>query len=106
MINTVSSTFYAYLASVEADKVAVRSIGAVKDELRQSKNRYEEGSALKSDVLSLEVQLAEAQDKLIDLARRHATEVAEDSAKRLEIILIFIYMNDIISKRNNFQKIS
>ncbi|MFW5443726.1 MAG: TolC family protein [Methylococcaceae bacterium] len=68
LIQTVSSTFYAYLASVEADKVAIRSIEAVESEYKQSKIRYEAGSTLRSDVLSLEVQLAEAQDTKIQTA--------------------------------------
>lgn len=81
LINTVSSTFYAYLASVEADKVAIRSIEAVKNELQQSRNRYEAGSVLKSDLLSLEVQLAEAQDTKIQTA--NAIELAKTGLKSL-----------------------
>jgi len=81
LIQTVSSTFYAYLASIEVDHVANRSIEAVKNELQQSKNRYEAGSALKSDVLSLEVQLAEAQDTKIQTS--NAIELTKTSLKSL-----------------------
>lgn len=81
LIQTVSSAFYAYLAATEADKVASRSINAVEIELRQSKNSYEAGSTLRSDVLSLEVQLAEAQDKKIQTA--NAIEMAKIGLKSL-----------------------
>lgn len=81
LIQIVSSTFYAYLASIEADKVAIRSITAVQNELKQSRNRYEAGSTLKSDVLSLEVQLAEAQDSKIQTA--NAIELAKTGLKSL-----------------------
>ncbi|MEE9339952.1 MAG: TolC family protein, partial [Methylococcaceae bacterium] len=81
LIQTVSSAFYAFLAATEADKVASRSINAVENELRQSKNSYEAGSTLRSDVLSLEVQLAEAQDKKIQTA--NAIEMAKTGLKSL-----------------------
>ncbi len=81
LIQTVSSTFYAYLATIEVDHVADRSIEAVKKELQQSKNRYEAGSTLKSDVLSLQVQLAEAQDTKIQTA--NAIELTKTSLKTL-----------------------
>ena len=81
LIQTVSSTFYAYLASVEADKVAARSIVAVESELKQSRIRYDAGSTLRSDVLSLEVQLAEAQDTKIQTA--NTIELAKTGLKNL-----------------------
>jgi len=81
LIQVISSTFYAYLASVEADKVASRSVEAVENELKQSKIRHEAGSVLRSDVLSLEVQLAEAQDSKIKTA--NAIEIAKTGLKNL-----------------------
>lgn len=81
LIQTVSSTFYGYLAATEADEVAIKSIVAVEKELKQSRNRYEAGSTLRSDVLSLEVQLAEAQDKKIQTA--NAIELAKIGLKSL-----------------------
>ena len=81
LIQTISSTFYGYLAAIEADKVAVRSITAVENELKQSQNRYEAGSVLKSDLLSLEVQLAEAQDSKIQTA--NAIELAKTGLQSL-----------------------
>ncbi|MCK5828888.1 MAG: TolC family protein [Methylococcales bacterium] len=81
LIQTVSSTFYGYLAATEADKVTIKSLSAVENELKQSQNRYEAGSALRSDVLSLEVQLAEAKDKKIQTA--NAIELAKIGLKSL-----------------------
>jgi outer membrane protein TolC len=81
LIQFISSTFYAYLASIEADKGANRSIEAVKDELKQSQIRYEAGTVLKSDVLSLKVQLAEAQDSKIQTA--NAIELSKIGLKNL-----------------------
>ncbi len=81
LIQTVSSTFYAYLASIEVDHVANRSIEAVKEELRQSKNRYEAGSVLKSDLLTLQVQLAEALDTKIQTS--NAIELTKIGLKSL-----------------------
>ncbi len=81
LIQTVSSTFYAYLASIEIDHVSDRSIEAVKNELKQSKNKYLAGSLLKSDVLTLQVQLAEAQD--IKIQTSNAIELSKTSLKSL-----------------------
>lgn len=68
LIEAVTSAYYGLLASAEAHKVALNSIKAVDSELRQSRNQYEAGALLKSDVLSLEVQLAETRDAEIQAA--------------------------------------
>jgi outer membrane protein TolC len=81
LIQTVSSSFYAYLAATEADKIASQSIKAVEIELKQSQHRYDAGALLRSDVLSLEVQLAETQDKKIQTA--NAIELAKLALKSL-----------------------
>ncbi len=81
LIQMVSSAFYSYLAAVEAHHVTLRSIAAVSSELKQSRIRYRAGSTLKSDVLSLEVQLAEAQDNEIRAA--NTIELARVSLKTL-----------------------
>ncbi len=77
----VTSAFYAYLAALENHKVSLRSIEAVASELKQSKIRYDAGTELKSDVLSLEVQLAAAQDNEIHAA--NASELILTSLKTL-----------------------
>jgi len=75
LIEAVTASYYAYLAAQEAQKVAQDSIAAIDSELKQSKLRYEAGTALKSDVLSLEVKLAEAQEAQIRAA--NGIEVAK-----------------------------
>jgi outer membrane protein len=75
LIEAVTASYYAYLAAQEAQKVAQDSISAIDSELKQSKLRYEAGTLLKSDVLSLEVKLAEAQEAQIRAA--NGIEVAK-----------------------------
>ena len=68
LIEAVTASYYAYLAAQEADKVAKDSISAITSELKQTKLKHEAGTVLKSDVLSLEVKLAEAQEDQIRAA--------------------------------------
>jgi outer membrane protein TolC len=68
LIEAVTTSYYAYLAALEAQKVAQDSMIAITSELNQTKLKYEAGTALKSDVLSLEVKLAETQDTEIRAA--------------------------------------
>ena len=68
LIEAVTASYYAYLAAIEAQKVAQDSIFAITSELKQTKLQYEAGTVLKSDVLSLEVKLAEGQDAQIRAA--------------------------------------
>jgi len=68
LIEAVTASYYAYLAAQEAHKVAQDSISAIAGELKQTKLRYEAGTVLKSDVLSLEVKSAEAQEAQIRAA--------------------------------------
>ena len=81
LIEAVTATYYAYLAAMEAQKVAQDSISAIASELNQTKLQYEAGTVLKSDVLSLEVQLAEAQDAEIRAA--NGIEIAKTSIANL-----------------------
>jgi len=81
LIEAVTASYYAYLASIEAQKVAQDSISAITSELNQTKLKYEAGTVLKSDVLSLEVQLAEAQDAEIRAA--NGIEIAKTSIANL-----------------------
>jgi outer membrane protein TolC len=81
LIEAVTATYYAYLAAQEAQKVAQDSISAIASELNQTKLQYEAGTVLKSDVLSLEVQLAEAQDAEIRAA--NGIEIAKTSIANL-----------------------
>lgn len=81
LIEWVTSAFYGILAANEAHKIAEHSIDAVQSELTHTRNRYDAGTALKADVLSLEVQLAEAQDNEIRTAS--AIELAQNGLKIL-----------------------
>ncbi|MCU0735883.1 MAG: TolC family protein [Methylotetracoccus sp.] len=71
----VTSAYYALAISPRQVQVAQRSIASVESELAQARTRYQEGTGLKSDVLSLEVRLAEAREaevkatNAIELAR-------------------------------------
>ncbi|MCQ8103358.1 TolC family protein [Methylomonas sp. SURF-2] len=81
LLNNVTAAYYGELAAMEAHAISRRSIEAVQSELAQSKIRFDAGTVLKSDVLSLEVQLAEARDAEIQAA--NAIEMAQSMLKTL-----------------------
>jgi outer membrane protein len=81
LIEAVTASYYAYLAAIEAQKVAQDSITAIASELKQTKLRYEAGTILKSDVLSLEVKLAEAQES--DIQAANSIELSKSSIANL-----------------------
>jgi outer membrane protein TolC len=81
LVEVVTSTFYAILAAQEAHTIAERSIKAVQSELNQSQVRYDAGTELKSDLLSLRVKLTEAQDAEIQTA--NGVEQAKAGLKTL-----------------------
>lgn len=81
LVNHVTAAYYGELAATEAHEVSKHSVEAVQSELNQSRIRFEAGTLLKSDVLSLEVQLAEAKDAEIQSA--NAIELAQSMLKTL-----------------------
>lgn len=81
LVNHVATAYYGELAAIEAHQISRRSIEAVQSELEQSRIRFDAGTVLKSDVLSLEVQLAEAKDAEIQAA--NAIELAQSMLKTL-----------------------
>ncbi|PKD40806.1 TolC family protein [Methylomonas sp. Kb3] len=81
LVNNVTAAYYGQLAAMEAHEISRRSITAVQSELDQSRIRFDAGTVLKSDVLSLEVQLAEAKDAEIQAA--NAIELAQSMLKTL-----------------------
>jgi outer membrane protein TolC len=81
LVNNVTAAYYGELAAMEAHEISQRSIAAVQSELDQSRIRFDAGTVLKSDVLSLEVQLAEAKDAEIQTA--NAIELAQSMLKTL-----------------------
>ncbi len=68
LIQAVTATYYAHLAAIEAQKNAQNAIVAIESELKQIQLKHDAGTVLKSDVLSLEVKLAEAQESQIRTA--------------------------------------
>ncbi|MBD9356001.1 TolC family protein [Methylomonas albis] len=81
LVNNVTAAYYGELAAMEAHDVSLRSMEAVQSELNQSRIRFDAGTLLKSDVLSLEVQLAEAKDSEIQAA--NTIELAQSMLKTL-----------------------
>jgi outer membrane protein TolC len=81
LIQAMTASYYGYLAALEAHKIAQDAINAVNSQLDQTRKQYEAGTTLKSDVLSLEVQLADAQSTEISTA--NAIELAQTSMSTL-----------------------
>jgi len=81
LINHVTAAYYGYWAAQDAHTLSLRSIEAVDSELKQSRLRFDAGTVLKSDVLSLEVQLAEAREAEIQTA--NGIELATAMLKNL-----------------------
>ena len=81
LIEAVTASYYSYLASLEAQKVAEDSISAIASQLKHTKLKYEAGTVLKSDVLSLEVKSAEAQEAKIRAA--NGIEISKTSIANL-----------------------
>ncbi|MGZ4999671.1 MAG: TolC family protein [Methylomonas sp.] len=81
LINHVTAAYYGELAAIAAHKASQRAIEAVQSELDQSRIRFEAGTELKSDLLSLDVQMAEASDAEIRAA--NAIELAQSLLKTL-----------------------
>ncbi len=81
LLSNVTAAFYGELAAIDSHKMSLRSIEAVQSELEQSRARFNAGALLKSDVLSLEVQLAEAQEA--DIQAANAIEMAHNMLKTL-----------------------
>jgi outer membrane protein TolC len=75
LIRAVTGAYYSTLAAMETEKIAQYSIDSLNSQLNQTRKRYQAGTVLRADVLSLEVQLANAQQNhltainAIELAR-------------------------------------
>lgn len=81
LVNHVTAAYYGELAAMDANIISQRSIESVQSQLHQTQLAYEAGTVLKSDLLSLQVQLAEAQDAHIHAA--NAIELAQNMLKTL-----------------------
>jgi outer membrane protein TolC len=81
LVNHVTAAYYGELAAMDANTISQRAIESVQSQLHQTQLGYEAGTVLKSDLLSLQVQLAEAQDAQIHAA--NAIELAQNMLKTL-----------------------
>lgn len=66
----VISTFYNVLTARDFIRIAETSVDTVAEQFRITQVHYEGGAALKADVLSLEVRLAEAREQLVSSRNR------------------------------------
>jgi outer membrane protein TolC len=81
LVQAVTASYYSYLAAIEAEKVAQSSMTAIDSQLSQTRKRFNVGTVLRSDVLSLEAKLAEAQEAQIKAA--NGIELAKSSMSTL-----------------------
>lgn len=72
----VTEAFYQSLQAGAFVAVQEETIGSVEENLRVAKARYDAGSAIQTDVLNLEVQLADARENLIRAKNRQRLAVA------------------------------
>jgi outer membrane protein TolC len=73
LASSVSRTFFDALAALEFIRIAEESVVTVETQLELMQVRHRGGSALKSDLLSLEVRLAEAREAVVSSRNHHRT---------------------------------
>ncbi|MGR8935270.1 MAG: TolC family protein [Gammaproteobacteria bacterium] len=81
LIHGVTDGFYALLVAQENLIIAQRAIDAVQREFKTTETRFKGGTALKSDVLSLQVRLASAQEA--EIQAQNAIEMARTVLRNL-----------------------
>ena len=81
LIGAVIQTYFDVLAAMEFVEVAQESQKTVNVQLNEARVRHKLGGALKSDVLSIEVRVAEAKERLI--AAQNAVELTKAALRRL-----------------------
>ncbi len=81
LIQMVTDNFYALLVAKENQRVSLRAKDAVARELKHTEIRYQEGTVLKSDVLSLQVRLANTEEWLIQTT--NGIEIAKTGLRTL-----------------------
>jgi len=65
LLSSVVNAYYDALAAEDYVQIAKESVTAVEEQLRLMKVRFDAGGALHSDVLSLQVRLAQAKESLV-----------------------------------------
>lgn len=76
LMASVVNAYYDTLAAQDYVNIARESVSTVEKQLRLMKVRFDAGGALKSDVLSLEVRLAQAKEILVQSDNQHQTTLA------------------------------
>jgi len=76
LIASVINTYYDALVALDLIKIAGESVATVETQLRLMTVRFNTGGVLKSDVLSLEVRLAEVKEKLVRSKNLHQRALA------------------------------
>ncbi|MDY6838441.1 MAG: TolC family protein [Thermodesulfobacteriota bacterium] len=76
LIASVIGGYFNALAANDFIEIAKESVTTVEKQLRIMRVRYEEGGALKSDVLSLEVRLAQAREDLVRARNNYMLSIA------------------------------
>ncbi|HWP01344.1 MAG TPA: TolC family protein [Methylococcus sp.] len=81
LASAVTATYYALLEAPRQIEVARKSIEAVTRELEHTRLRHREGASLRSDVLSLEVRLAQSREN--EVRSLNAVELARSALRTL-----------------------
>jgi outer membrane protein TolC len=81
LASAVTATYYAMLEAPRQIEVARKSIEAVTRELEHTRLRHREGASLKSDILSLEVRLAQSREN--EVRSLNAVELARSALQTL-----------------------
>lgn len=76
LVASVIGAYFGVLAAQDYVEVAEQSVRTVESQLRNVKVRFEGGSALKSDMLSVEARLAQAREERIRAENRHRLALA------------------------------
>ena len=76
LVAAVIRTYFTALSAREHIQIATESIATVREQLRVMQVRFAAGGALKSDILSLEVRMAQAREEQIRSQNRFNTALA------------------------------
>ncbi len=76
LVASVIQSYYNALAARDFIAIARESVATVQEQLRVMNVRFKAGGALKSDILSLDVRLAQARENLVQRDNQHQTALA------------------------------
>lgn len=75
LVESVIHAYFQCLAASDYVKIAKHSVGTVEEQRRVVEVRYRAGGALRSDLLSLEVRVAQAKEELVRARNNHALSI-------------------------------